>query len=351
MSKVSIIVPIYNAEKKLNKCIKSILNQTFKDFELILVNDGSTDDSLAICKKYQHDKRVIIIDKHNEGCIATRRKGIEAANSDYIMFVDADDWIDSKTVATLYNEGIKSEADITVCNTYRVLGGTLIKKKNKSRYFNGTKIFNKQEIKKDLVVAFLYGHPFPSSLCAKLYKKELLENSGKYLERICFFGEDLYFNLEIFLKANRVKVIDTPLYYYRIGGFTNRYMAYLFDDMVNGYEIQKEVIDEHYINARQLLYNGISIMLLNTFKTCLSNLFNSALSYNEMKQLIREYVANNSVIETLSNKGAMKYFPQEFLDAIRNKNIEYLFNLGRNIHKRQKPKKALVNVLSKLSII
>lgn len=78
MSKVSIVVPIYNAGEKLHKCIKSIFNQSFEDFELILVNDGSTDNSLTICKKYQHqDNRITVINKKNEGSIPTRRKGVE----------------------------------------------------------------------------------------------------------------------------------------------------------------------------------------------------------------------------------------------------------------------------------
>ncbi|MEH7309285.1 glycosyltransferase family 2 protein, partial [Neobacillus drentensis] len=138
MDKVSVIVPIYNAEKKLNKCIKSILNQTFKDFELILVNDGSTDSSLYICRKHAKlDKRIKIIDKQNEGSIATRRRGIDASRTEYIMFVDADDWIDKKTIEVLYNETNNSKVDIIVCNMYKVLGSCfLIKKKNKSRYFN-----------------------------------------------------------------------------------------------------------------------------------------------------------------------------------------------------------------------
>lgn len=353
MSKVSVVVPIYNAEKKLDKCIKSILSQTFKDFELILVNDGSTDNSLNICEKYKkQDKRIVVINKSNQGSIATRRKGVEESNSEYIMFVDADDWIAKKTIEILYNESIDSGVDITVCNIYKVLGnGIFYKKKNKSLYFYEDKIYNKQEVKRELVVAYLYGHPFPASLFAKLYKRQLLIKSGKYLDRIRFLGEDLYYNLEIFLKANNVKIIDKPLYYYRLGGFTNKFMPYLFDDMVNGYEIQKEVINEYYLNTQQDKRNGISIMLLNTFKTCLYNLFKGTLNESEIKDLIREYVSNDSVIETLSNQGSIKYFSKEYLNAIRYKDIEYLYKLGGDIYKKRIPKQVLINIISRISII
>ncbi|MEH6892584.1 glycosyltransferase family 2 protein [Bacillus sp. JJ864] len=246
MSKVSIVVPIYNAGEKLHKCIKSILNQSFEDFELILVNDGSTDNSLTICKKYQQqDNRITVINKKNEGSISTRRKGVEASKSKYVMFVDADDWITTKAIETL-----KNNVDITICNMYRVIGNsTLIKKKVKSWYFNESKIYDEEEIKKDLVIAYFHGHPFPSSLCAKLYKRELLASSGNYLRRIRFLGDDLFYNLEMLLKVNRVKGIDKSFYYYRQGGFTSKYQPFLFEDMINGYLIQEEVIDEHYYDT------------------------------------------------------------------------------------------------------
>jgi glycosyltransferase involved in cell wall biosynthesis len=350
MSKVSVVVPIYNAGRKLDKCIKSILDQTFKDFELVLVNDGSTDSSLDICKEYEKkDSRVILINKKNEGCIAARRCGIEESNSDYVMFVDADDWIDKNTIDILYTESIKNNVDITVCNTYKVLGnGTLFKKKNQSWYFNEDKVYNKDQIKNELIVAYFHGHPFPASLVAKLYKKELLLNNGKYLKRVKFLGEDLYYNLEIFLQADTVKVIKSPLYYYRVGGTTSKYMSYMFDDMINGYYIQKEVIDEYYQDSRAKRYNGISVMLLNTFKTCLQNLFSSKLSKMEIVKLLREYTSNDAVVGCLSNEGCIKYFPSDYLNAIKNKDVEYLFNIGQKMHSKSITKKYLMSLISKI---
>jgi glycosyltransferase involved in cell wall biosynthesis len=352
MSKVSVVVPIYNAGNKLNKCIPSILNQTFKDFELILVNDGSTDKSLDICNRYRNqDNRITVIDKENEGSIETRKRGVQAANSTYIMFVDADDWVHKSTIETLYKESIGTNVDITVCNTYKVVGnGKFFKKKNQSAYFNKDKVFNKQEIRNELIVAYFHGHPFPPSLCAKLYKKELLQNSGKYLERINFLGEDLFYNLEMFFKATRVKVISKSLYYYRIGGFTSRYMPYLFNDIVNGYQIQKEVINEYYVDSKQKKYNGISIMLLNTFKTCLYNLFMSNLTETEMKSLIKEYTSNNKVVEATHNEGSINHFPPDYLNAIKNKDVDYLYALGKSIYKKKRPKMILMNVISKVPL-
>lgn len=353
MSKVSVIVPIYNAGNKLDKCIKSVLNQSFSDFELILINDGSTDNSLKICEKYKNkDLRIIVINKVNEGSIPTRKKGIQIATSDFIMFVDADDWIDNKTIEILYNETIQNNADITVCNMYKVFGkGHLIKKEVQSRYFTNEKLFHEKEIKDSLVTAYFWGHPFPSSLCAKLYKKELLISSGNYLDRIKFLGDDLFYNLEMLLKAKRVKIINKPLYFYRQDGFTSRHMPSLFNDAVNGYSIQKEVINEHYKDTLQKQYNGISLMLLNTLKTCLYNLFYDHLSEEQIKEVIKYYTLNESIRECIYNERSLTYFPKEFLNAIEKNDVEYLYRLGKQMYKKRIPRKIVSNIVSKLAIV
>jgi hypothetical protein len=263
------------------------------------------------------------------------------------MFVDADDWIDSRAVEILYKETLKSNSDITVSKLCKVVGNqNFIKREYQSNYFEEDKVFSEEEIKNQLVTAYFHGHPFPSSLCAKLYKRELLLNSGGFLKSIKFLGEDLFYNLEIFLKAKRVKVINSSLYYYRIGGFTNKYMPYLFEDMVAGYNIQKSVINEFYLDSIQKQSNGISIMLLNTFKTCLNNLFYSELSVDEKMAVIKNYLSDPTLKETVNNQGARKYFSDEYINAIKNEEINYLYSLGEKMYKKARPKRLLMNSLS-----
>lgn len=351
LSKVSVVVPVYNAEQYLDKCIVSILNQTFIDFELILVNDGSTDHSLEKCRNYaNNDKRIHLINKKNAGSIAARKEGIQAATSKYIMFVDADDWMDKRMIEMLYTETVTNSLDITVCNTYKVLGNNaLIKRKNNSVYFKGDRIYEKEEIMSDLVIAYFHGYPFPANLWGKLYKKELLLTSGSFLKKIRFFGDDLFYNLEMFLKANRVKVIDKPLYYYRAGGNTSKFMPFFFDDMINGYEIQKEVIGRYYLDTEQIQLNGISLMLLHTFKTGLFNLFIGGLDTNQIEQKIYRYVSNSSIQEAVLNQASINHFPAEFLAAIKNKDIRYLYHLGYKSHKTTKGRNQLIRLASRLS--
>lgn len=348
MSKISVIVPIYNAERHLNKCIKSILNQTFNYFELILVNDGSEDNSLYICNKYSRiDSRVKVINKCNEGSIATRRRGIDESESEYIIFVDADDWIKRNTLEILNNEILKNQYDVIVFNMYKTVDRLgIIKKKNNSKYFLNNRMYEGDEIRRELASAYLHGHPFPAGLYGKLYKKIYLKECGNYLSNIKFLGEDLFYNLEIFLNIHKVKIVDKPLYYYRAGGFTSKYMPYFFNDIINGYKIQKQVINDYYQDSKESRLNGSSIMLLNTFRTSLGNLFLSGLDETEIKEQIAGYIENVELVETTKNKGALDYFDRTFLDDIDNKNINSLYSLGKKLHNKLKLRRYLIRLLN-----
>lgn len=333
--KISVIIPLFNAEKTISKCIKSLLEQTFSDFELILVNDGSSDRSLNTCKYFgEMDSRITIINKENEGSIKARSTGIKAAIGEYITFVDADDWVSKDYLQVLNNEVINSEHDIVVGNMYKVISkSSLIKVKNKSWFFNENKTYTDESIKKELVTAYFHGHPFPASLCGKLYKKEIIENAGKYLKNITFFGDDLYYNLEILLNARSVRLIEKAIYYYSSGGNTSRYMPYLFQDMIMGYQINKKVINDYFSFEKEKHLNGISIMLINTFKTYLTNLFISNFSKVKIMNEIASRLEDGRLEEAIRNQGVGKYFPESYINALRNKDIEYLYNLGRDYKK------------------
>ena len=189
------------------------------------------------------NNRAVVIDKKNEGSIKARQRGMDESSGEYVMFVDADDWIHPRMIETLSAHVREEDLDLAVCNTYRVIGGRgFIRKKNNSRYFTEDKLYGLEEIRTELAAAYLHGHPFPASLSGKIYLRGLLDGTGKYLTRIHFFGDDLFLNLEILLKAKKLKIMKQPFYYYRMGGFTSRYMPSFFSDTENGYFIQKEII-------------------------------------------------------------------------------------------------------------
>lgn len=351
MTKLGVIIPVFNAGRKLHHSIRSIQAQTYKDWSLLLMDDGSTDDSLTICEAYSKlDRRIRVYSQPQSGSIATRRKGIELSQSSFVTFVDADDWIDPTMLERLSHASDTSKADITLCDMYRVLGShSWIRKSYDNRYLREEKIYTKDEIRTQIVPAFLHGHPFPAQLHGKLYKRDLLLASGAYSSRIRFFGDDLFSNLEMFLKANSVHLVPERLYYYRVGGFTSRYMPDLFIDMVSGYQIQKEVIEQYYIADRNHHTFGIRVMLLNTFRTCLKNLFTSPYSKEEKLQIFRHYCAQPEVRECIQDESAAGYFTPSYIRAIQNSDSRFLYGLGKTDYIRSLPKKLLMNAVTKIS--
>lgn len=351
----SIIVPVYNARRTLSRCVESLFDQTCSDIEIILVNDGSTDGSGEECRRYvERDSRVILLEQEHIGSIAARRKGIEAAAAPYVTFADADDWMDERLVERLLSTAKVCGADITVCNTYRTVDGlSLLRKANRSRFFREAAIYEGIRIRDELVTAYLLGLPFPATLHGKLYKRELLLDCGVYLERITFFGDDLFYNLEMMLKSGVVAVIPECLYYYRTGGMTSRPMPSLFQDAVSGFEIQMEVVEKCFDgevdeNARLRLEEGISAMLLRSVLTCLVYLFLSNLSRSERMSQIRDFCSHPVVRKsTLAIRGEFG-FSAQFIRFLRESNERGLYRLGRRNYVAGLPRRVALKLISGL---
>lgn len=196
MHKITVIIPIYNAELYLERCIDSIVNQSFKDIELICVNDGSTDNSEQIIKKYQDNhNNIILISKKNEGVSAARNIGLEKSNSDYIYFVDADDWLSPDCLESIYNAAISSQADIIYFNANIYKNNTLI------NYYNLKRL--KSIKNKDLLFKMMI-----HAVWNKLYKKEfLLKNDIKFPVGIKS-SEDNIFNEMCHFHAPKYFILD-----------------------------------------------------------------------------------------------------------------------------------------------
>ena len=118
MPKVSVIIPVYNVEKYLRQCLDSVVNQTLENVQIILIDDGSTDSSADICKKYLGDNRVVYYHKENEGLAAARQDGMERASGEYIGFVDSDDWLELNMYERMFSVARENDADVVFCNCY-----------------------------------------------------------------------------------------------------------------------------------------------------------------------------------------------------------------------------------------
>ena len=164
MIKVSVVIPVYNAQNYLNRCLDSIINQTLKELEIITVNDGSTDDSLNILNRYKiQDNRIKIIDQKNSGTGIARNNGIKIAKGEYITFIDADDTIEETMIEKLYKKILQEQSDMVVCNINRVdskLGKKI-----------GTRVYS--DIDKVTFFKYILSFQYKSFVWAKLYKKSL----------------------------------------------------------------------------------------------------------------------------------------------------------------------------------
>lgn len=205
-AKISVIIPIYNSEYYLKKCIESVINQTYKNLEIILVNDGSTDKSSYICNEYMmKDDRIKVINKENGGVSDSRNYGISASTGEYIAFLDSDDWIDSNLYNVLYNLIIKNNSDISVCNFKRVNN-----EEEKLKFSSNEFIYNNIE-----AIEEIYGEryiQFIGVVWNKLYKRELFSELRFPKGRI---HEDEYISPLLMFKAKKIVYTDRELIYYR----------------------------------------------------------------------------------------------------------------------------------------
>ncbi|MFD2214020.1 glycosyltransferase family 2 protein [Metabacillus endolithicus] len=214
--KISVIVPVFNVEEFITDCIQSILEQSFSNFELILINDGSTDKSGEICNEFAiNDSRVQVIHQKNSGPSITRNLGINISNGDYISFVDSDDTINKDMLEKMYSSCIASNAEIAICGFIESnkFTGSYLKhtiSEEKQLLFEGNKI--RENIEETLKQYNIWGYP---SLWNKMYKRSFLIENKLILNENITIAEDLCFNINALLKANRVCVINEMLYNYR----------------------------------------------------------------------------------------------------------------------------------------
>lgn len=209
---VSIIVPVYNSEKYIEKCISSIVNQTLKNIEIIIVNDGSTDNSINIISKLSNeDNRIKVINQKNSGVSAARNNGINNSNGEYIGFVDADDYIELEMYESMYSKAEEFDADIVICNVKDILES---KEKVSLNFEDG--LISIENIKPKNFLKDKY-FKLGSAVWHKIFKKSLIvENNIKFINYNEVSSEDTIFNLQAMLKSKNIYCIDKPFYNYII---------------------------------------------------------------------------------------------------------------------------------------
>lgn len=206
MPTVSVIIPVYNVEKYLNQCVESVVSQTFKDIEIILVNDGSKDASGTLCDEWaKKDNRIKVIHKQNSGPAATRNVGTSTASGDWVLYLDSDDWYEQDNlIDTLLCNAAKNGSDI-VCFNYR-------------RFFENSRSFSDilcHTESDDVSVAYMVDNKiFTSSPCLKLIKRSIITDNSIYFEE-GILSEDIEFNAKFLLATDKISFCQECVYVYR----------------------------------------------------------------------------------------------------------------------------------------
>ena len=210
---IGVVVPVYNVEKYLEECIESLLKQTYRNLEIILINDGSTDSSFSIIEKYQkQDRRIVGINRENKGSIYTRLEGAKISKAKYIMFIDSDDWLEHDAIEKSYTALKKHKADLVKFNMVKEFIN-----EGRKRYIPGPfdmeKCIQANNLEKEFYPIVLNTYHC-NSLCAQLIKKELINNVvvNDYSIRM---GDDLLCNLDVLKEVKTVVFINEFLYHYR----------------------------------------------------------------------------------------------------------------------------------------
>ena len=210
---ISIIVPIYNVENYLRMCLDSIQNQTYTNFECLLINDGSPDNSAEICREYvAKDSRFRYFEKENGGVSSARNLGIKRSGGAYITFIDSDDWVDSDYLEILLNSLLEEDADISVF-TYKRFNMA-----DNCWYFHSfqrgyeKRVFTNQELIDEFIDLNTFDHSY-GFVCGKLVRKYLLDNIA--FNEMTTLGEDMEFWLKLYLISSKVVYINRDTYIYR----------------------------------------------------------------------------------------------------------------------------------------
>jgi len=213
---VSVIVPIYGIEKYLPKCVESILEQSFQNFELILVDDGSPDNCPKICDDYsKEDSRIKVIHKKNGGLLSARKAGLEEARGKYISYVDGDDWVDKFYLDTLFKLAEANNADLVATGHFREFNGKIETVKPEK-----VGVYNENEVNSIILPKAIYNgrfckHDISTYVWNKLFKRELLKKVLFDVPNEIIMGEDAAITYAYLAISKRLAISRIPLYYYR----------------------------------------------------------------------------------------------------------------------------------------
>lgn len=339
---VSIVIPVYNVQNYIRRCLDSVLQQTYLNLEIIIVNDGSTDNSYAICQEYvQKDNRIQLIHKKNEGVAVARNTGLDKAIGKYIYFCDPDDWVDERLIEENLELAKGTNADIVLFGFYVHLNNNIDRVCYNKAVINSRDKF--KALFYDVFLKVKYGNGF---VWNKLYSKKFLDKYGFRFEKL-MIQQDEVFNMQLYPRINTIVISDKPYYHYvqyESGNASTRYIQNKFNIIKTVYKKflwlykEMEINDTRYLTfiSNRFYHGVINCVTVNLFHS------NCKLSLTEKKKVIEDIITDTTVIKYANENDAsslklLRFKIVYFLMKTQNVRLLILYNLFYNfIYKNYK---------------
>lgn len=295
--KISVIVPVYNTAKFLDRCIESILNQSYDNFELILINDGSTDNSVEIIKKFEkQDKRIIFINNNNNGVSETRNIGLRNAKGEYIQFVDSDDYINEDMLIDTLKLLEKNKSDLVITGLYLD-----IEKDNRVNTSIQTYDYKESTNKREIAVDVLnrLDGTYINSPINKLYKRSIIIENNIFMDKSIDLGEDYIFNIMYLKYCQKVIFSDKCYYHYWMkieNNLTFRFRENKLDLMRLMYEKTADYFKESGLEKRE--YSGLNNIYVKWMYSSFIDLNNKGCNFNYKEKIdyLKQEISKNKYI-------------------------------------------------------
>lgn len=319
MPEVSVIVPVYGVEKFLSRCVESLLKQSLRAIEIILVDDGSLDACPAICDAYaEKDSRIKVIHKINAGLGQARNSGLEIATGKYVAFVDSDDYVESDMLQSMYAIAIQNNADFVRCDNYKETEeGVILNEKSVAPV--GECLYDRERLRKELLYPQFGLLPGESgeryvscSVWRNIYRREIIEkNKLRFVSERELISEDILFNLDFMMKSERAYVVSEKFYHYVINesSLTQTYRKDRFQKELILYRAMSKRLKEYgiYEECKIRLYRH----LLARARKCLkSELFCKADFSVKKKRM--DVILKSDEIENIFNVYPWKELPLKY---------------------------------------
>ena len=291
---ISIVIPVYNVEKFIRDCLDSVICQTYKVIEILLIDDGSTDRSGEICDEYEKkDQRITVLHQENQGLSSARNLGIQTAKGSLITFLDSDDMIAPRYLETLYDAMIETEADIAVSDYGRISSeGNSIKEIEECSTKCSNVVFNNVDAIKEVYGKKYHGMQFIA--CGKLYRKSLYKDKGIVFP-IGKIHEDTFTTYKVIYAARRICYVDTPLYLYRVrsGSIMNSHFS---EKSLVKFDAIKEECDFYKNNNQIELLNLAFFNYLHEKKNTINEMLtDKTIERSRVKELSKTIIGDINV--------------------------------------------------------